>query len=764
MRINSILILLLFTTLTLLVHGATSNKKHYIVYMGEHSHPNSESVINANHMFLSSVTTSFQEAKDVALHHYTKSFRGFSAMLTQDQAQKLSESEAVVSVFESKMNKVHTTHSWDFLGVNSFSEQKSQLSLNSSLAAASSDVIVGVIDSGVWPESASFNDKYLGPVPKRFRGACVTGEKFTSANCNRKIIGARFYFKGFEAESGPLENFGKTFFRSPRDADGHGTHTSSTIGGTIVTDVSLLGLAKGTARGGAPNARLAIYKSCWFDLCSDADILAGMDDAINDGVDILSLSLGPVPPQPSYFSDAVSIGAFHAFRKGVVVSCSAGNSFFSGTATNVAPWILTVAASSLDREFNTNVYLGNSKVLKGSSLNPLKMQASYRLISGGAAAAPGVPAKNASFCKQNTLDNAKIKGKIVICTSEILLDNRTEKVVSIQQGGGVGMILIDPLVKEIGFQAAIPCTLIGQEEAQQLQAYMKTDKYAVARIATTVTVLNTKPAPEVTVFSSQGPNIITPDIIKPDITAPGLNILAAWSPVATSDTGGRSVNFNIISGTSMACPHVSAVAAILKSYRPSWSPAEIMSAIMTTATVMDNTGKVLGRDPDGAQTTPFDYGSGHINPAKALNPGLVYDFNAYDIINFLCSTGASTAELKNLTGQPTYCPKPAKKSYDFNYPSIGVSQMHGSATVYRTVTYKGQGPCAYTAKVEYPDGVKVVVTPATLKFTKTGQKMSFRIDFKAFKTSKGNFVFGALTWSSGVINVRSPIGLNVISL
>ncbi|XP_065869414.1 subtilisin-like serine-protease S [Euphorbia lathyris] len=656
------------------------------------------------------------------------------------------------------MNELHTTHSWDFLGVNSYNDQNNQLSVNSS---AASDVIVGVIDTGVWPESASFNDKNLGSVPIRFKGACVGGDNFTSANCNRKIIGARFYYKGFERA---LESFGKTFFKSPRDADGHGTHTSSTIGGAVVTDVSLLGLAKGIARGGAPNARLAIYKSCWFDLCNDADILAAMDDAINDGVDILSLSLGPLPPQPSYFNNAISIGAFHAFKKGIVVSCSAGNSFFPGTATNVAPWILTVAASSLDREFNTNVYLGNSKVLKGFSLNPLKMQTSYGLISGSDAAAQGVPAKNASFCKENTLDNAKIKGKIVVCTSEILLDNRTEKALAIQNGGGVGMILIDPLVKEIGFQAAIPCTLIGQEEAQQLQAYMETEKYAVARIASTITVLNTKPAPEIAVFSSQGPNIISPDIIKPDVTAPGLNILAAWSPVAISGTGGRSVNYNIISGTSMACPHVSAVAAILKSYRPYWSPAEIMSAIMTTATVIDNTRKPIARDPDGTQATPFDYGSGHINPKKALNPGLVYNFNAYDVINFLCSTGASTAELKNLTGQPTYCRNPTGNSYDLNYPSIGVSEMHGNVTVYRTVTYYGQGPSDYIAKLDYPDGVKVVVTPEILKFTKSGQKMNFRIDFKAFKISNGSFVFGGLTWSNGIIDVRSPIALNVISL
>lgn len=161
-----------------------------------------------------------------------------------------------------------------------------------------------------------------------------------------------------------MESQNQTFFKSARDSDGHGTHTSSTIAGSIVTDVSLLGMARGTARGGALGARLAIYKACWFGMCSDADVLSAMDDAIHDGVDILSLSLGPSPPQPIYFENAISIGAFHAFRRNVLVSASVGNSIFPGTACNVAPWILTVAASTIDREFHSNILLGNSRVLK----------------------------------------------------------------------------------------------------------------------------------------------------------------------------------------------------------------------------------------------------------------------------------------------------------------------------------------------------------------------------------------------------------------
>lgn len=129
----------------------------------------------------------------------------------------------------------------------------------------------------------------------------------------RKIIGARFYSRVSEAANGPLESINSISFCSARDSDGHGTLTASTMAGAVVENVSLFGMARGTTRGGAPSARLAIYKACWFNLCYGADTLSSMDDAINDGVDILSLSFGPSPPQPIYFEDSTSIGTFHAF-------------------------------------------------------------------------------------------------------------------------------------------------------------------------------------------------------------------------------------------------------------------------------------------------------------------------------------------------------------------------------------------------------------------------------------------------------------------
>ncbi|PWA40352.1 peptidase S8, subtilisin-related protein [Artemisia annua] len=582
--------------------------------------------------------------------------------------------------------------------------------------------------------------------------------------CNRKIIGSRYYYEAYEAINGPLESFNLTFFRSARDTRGHGTHTSSTVAGSKVSNISLDGLGTGNATGGVPSARLSIYKVCWFSGCEDADILAAYDDAIHDGVDIISMSLGPLPPQPIYFEDAMSIGTFHAFEKGIVVCASGGNSFFPRTTSNVAPWILSVAASTIDREFPSYILLGNMKQLKGFGVNTMQGQGKqFSLISGGDAAASGILSRNASFCKRNALDSNLIKGKIVVCKRESLIADRNEKAIAIKEGGGAGMILVDPLAKDILSQFAIPSVLIRHAEAQELQSYMSTEKNSTARIIPTLTNLGTKPAPAMANFSSKGPNIITPDIIKPDITAPGVNILAAWSPIATKDTAGKSLNYNIISGTSMSCPHVAAVAAMLRSVHSDWSPAAVKSAIMTTAYTTDNTQNFIKND-DSTDATPFDYGSGHINPAAATDPGLIYDFNTNDIFNLLCNYHASPAQLKNLTKTPFYCQNPPTHPYNFNYPSIGVSNMTGNLSVYRTVTYIGEGPTLYYAKLEPLRGVKASVDPDVLRFTKKGEKMTYRIDFVPYKSTNGSFEFGSLTWMNNVHRVRSPIAVNVESV
>ncbi|KAH9321711.1 hypothetical protein KI387_016350, partial [Taxus chinensis] len=620
--------------------------KNYIVYMGDVVHPTREATISSNHHLLAKLDTAtrLKEEQDV-IHHYCKSFRGFSALLTSEEAASLSDMDEVVSVFESKTWPVHTTHSWEFLGVDQINP-----GINSGFTGdymrAQSDVIIGVIDTGIWPESQSFDDAGLPPVPSQFKGSCELGEEFNASNCNRKIIGARFYLKGYEASNGPLESSGGRFFRSPRDADGHGTHTASIAAGAVVKNANMLGIINGTAKGGAPGARLAIYKACWVGLCNDADLLAAFDDAAQDGVDIISIAIGR--SRPSLFEDAVNIGSFHAFSKGILVSGSAGNDGLRGTIGNVAPWIFTAGASSIDRSFSSNILLGNNMTLKGEALNPFTQDDIAGLVAGSSSGALGVSHTNASFCQENTLDPTKIKGKVVVCTMSDSTDSKFLKSFFVKQGGGAGIIVVDPTGADIANQFLIPATVIGEKEAANLMAYLVSDKNPTAFIETTVTVLQVQGRPEMAVFSSLGPNVIVPDIIKPDITAPGVSILAAWSPVAT--IAGQSLDFSVQSGTSMSCAHVSGVAALVKAQNPTWTPAAIKSAIMTTAYVLDNTNQPILTSPTGNPAGPFSYGSGHINPAAALDPGLVYDYDVDDLVDFLCSNGVTPSQLSNLVG------------------------------------------------------------------------------------------------------------------
>lgn len=190
--------------------------------------------------------------------------------------------------------------------------------------------------------------------------------------------------------------------------------------------------------------------------------------------------------------------------------------------------------------------------------------------------------------------------------------------------------------------------------------------------------------------------------------------------------------------------------------------------IKYAAVSYDNNRELIKRQPDGRKSTPFDYGSGHVNLRAALNPGLVYDFDVNDVVRFLCSKGATPAQLQNLTAGNAWmrCDKTNVPSHDFNYPSIGVSGLNGNLSVHRTVTYYGDGPTVYEAYVRAPAGVAVVVWPKKLAFTRAGEKLSFRVELSPYHkkrndTVDGSFVFGALTWSNEVHKVVSPISVNL---
>ncbi|KAL8253536.1 hypothetical protein R6Q59_031757 [Mikania micrantha] len=337
---------------------AISSSKVYIVYLGHNTHTDPQVLQDTHHGILSQILESKEAAAKSIVYSYKHGFSGFAAVLTPTQALLIAELPGVARVIPNRIYKLHTTRSWDFLNVNPHL-------VNGILSKGQSGVgsIIGFLDSGIWPESKSFNDIGMKKVPSRWKGICEEGEQFNKSNCNRKIIGARWYVNGYKAEFGELDTSDGSEFLSPRDAYGHGTHTSSIASGMMLKDTSFFGLAHGLARGGAPSSHLAIYKVCWeTGGCSSADILAAFDDSIHDGVDVLSVSLGTSPPFATYVDDPLAIGSFHAVAHGITVVASCGNSGpYPQTVTNTAPWLITVAASTIDRAFPTSITIGTNQ-------------------------------------------------------------------------------------------------------------------------------------------------------------------------------------------------------------------------------------------------------------------------------------------------------------------------------------------------------------------------------------------------------------------
>ncbi|CAN1343137.1 Subtilisin-like protease SBT1.7 [Linum perenne] len=440
---------------------------------------------------LKSVSTSAE-----LLYTYTHAIHGFSTRLTAREAQLLQSQPGILSVTQETVYHLHTTRSPAFLGLDLASDLLPH-------ANTVGEVVVGVLDTGAWPESKSYNDAGFGPVPSSWKGKC------------------EFFARGYEATVGRVDEIKES--RSPRDDDGHGTHTSTTTAGSAVDGASLFGFAAGTARGMATRARVAVYKVCWMGGCFSSDILAAMDAAIQDGVNVLSMSLGG--------------------------------------------WT----------------------------------------------------------------------GKL----------------------GPTGL-------------AADP----------------------------------------------------------------------------------RRVEFNIISGTSMSCPHVAGLAALVKAAHPEWSPAAVKSALMTTAYVTYKDGKPI--------LDVFDHGAGHVDPVSALNPGLIYDLTADDYLSFLCALNYTDLQINNVARRNYTCdPKKTHSVSDFNYPSFAVNVGKVVMKHTRTVTNVGEsGVYKVAVTPNQIPGVKIVVEPETLSFKQANEKKGYTVTFTASSMPIGTNSFARLEWSDGKHVAGSAIAVS----
>ncbi|CBI38832.3 unnamed protein product, partial [Vitis vinifera] len=582
------------------------------------------------------------------------------------------------------------------------------------------------------------------PVPSRWKGVCEEGTRFTAKNCNMKLIGARAYYKGYEAAAGKIDE--TVDFRSARDSQGHGTHTASTAAGQMIDGASLFGMAKGVAAGMSSTARIAEYKACYSRGCASSDILAAIDQAVSDGVDVLSLSIGG--SSKPYYTDVLAIASLGAVQHGVFVAAAAGNSGpSSSTVVNAAPWMMTVAASTMDRSFPAIVNLGNGQTFEGESLYSGKSTEQLPLVYGESAGRA-----IAKYCSSGTLSPALVKGKIVVCERGI--NGGVEKGQEVEKAGGAGMLLLNTASQgeEIRVDPhVLPASALGASASISIRNYTSSGN-PTASIVFKGTVFG-KPAPVMASFSSRGPALKEPYVIKPDVTAPGVNILAAWPPTVSPSkikSDNRSVLFNVISGTSMSCPHVGGLAAILKEAHKEWSPAAIKSALMTTAYTLDNKkAPISDMRPNSPSATPFAYGSGHVDPEKASKPGLIYDITYVDYLYYLCSLNYSSSQMATISRGNFSCPTYTRNS------------ENNSAICKRTVTNVGYPRTAYVAQVHEPEGVPIIVKPKVLKFRRAGQKLSYEVRFadSGKKSNSSDPSFGSLVWVSIKYTVRSPIAV-----
>nr|GMC73109.1 subtilisin-like protease SBT1.4 [Ipomoea batatas] len=755
----SFIFLLLLCVVSVRVSVSLEKQETFIVHVMKSKKP---LVFSSHHHWYSSIIgTLSNHSSSELLYTYDRVAHGFSARLTPSQASELRNIPGVISVLPDQILQPQTTQSPKFLGLT----ESNGLWPDSDFA---DDVIVGVLDSGIWPESRSFSDAGLSPVPSRWNGTCEVGPDFPATSCNRKLIGARAFYKAYEVFLGRAMDKSAEVL-SPRDTTGHGTICTSIAAGSSVPNASFLGYALGEARGMATKARIAAYKVCWSSGCSGADSLAAMDKAVADGVDVISISLAR-PFAVPYFQDNIAIGAFGAVQEGVLVSCGAGNSGpDTNTVDNVAPWILTVGASTIDREFPADVALGDGRVFTGAALffgAPLG-QNKLPVVYGGDA--------GSMLCNIGQLSPSIVRGKIVFCESLSKDDiHAVTKGFAVQQAGGAGVIIANqPNYGDqlLALPHQIPASLVTVNDGNQIRAYIRSNPWPTATISFRGTVIgggaSSPSAPRVAAFSSRGFNVITPQIPKPDLIAPGVNILGAW-------TGARSpvpqlpsarLEFNIDSGTSMACPHVSGLAALLRKAHPNWSPSAIKSALMTTAYTVDNSERNLVDLSTGTQSVPLFHGSGHVDPNKALDPGLIYDLGVSDYVDFLCTIGYDSERISLFTGDssPVDCStRNLGNPGALNYPSFSVFFYNFNTITYqRTVKNMGANKNAvYQVKVSIPTGVQVSVSPTQLVFSENIDTLSYQVTFRMVNLISFAAYSGSIVWEDGVHVVRSPITIS----
>jgi len=679
----------------------------------------------------------------------TITLNAFTANLTAAQAQKLAGAKGVKSVVPDEIMHPDAVPSTEFLGL---SGPGGVWEAVGGTDAAGAGTVVGVVDTGIAPENPAFAGDPLGTTPgsdpyldgntvvfakadgNLFKSSRVTGEEWTNDAYSTKLVGGRYFNAGAAAAG---FDFGPDHV-SPRDADGHGSHTASTAAGNHAVDASVEGVDFGQISGVAPAAKVAAYKACYVgpdelvttdDICALSDLLSAINAAASDGVDVINYSIGGGAATTTLATEDIAF--FNAAAAGIFVAVSAGNDGpGASTADHASPWYTTVAASTVPT-YEGTVEFGGVQAVGASVTVPFGGTVSGPSIYAGDAALAGVSVDEAKLCFLDRLDPAKVAGKIVVCDRGT--NARVEKSQAVEEAGGTGMILVNVTSGSLDNDFhSVPTVHIQSTYRTQLLTYVQgTPDAPVTLHGDNITGVET-PTPVVAGFSSRGPMLADgSDILKPDISAPGVAILAA-----THNAAGEDPTFGFKSGTSMSSPHIAGLAALYLGERPKATPAEIKSAMMTTAYDTVN-------DDGSANTDPFAQGAGHVDPTRFFEPGLVYDNGPTEWLEYLIGKGLyADDELLPVDGS------------DLNLASIAIGSLSGPQTVTRTVRATTAG--TYTAAATVA-GVDAVVSPSSLTLA-AGETGTFTVSFTKTTAAPEQWATGFLTWT-GPTTVRSPIAI-----
>lgn len=638
------------------------------------------------------------------VYRLTAALNGFVARLSSDQVRQLRSTEGVALVERSTTQRTASVDSPRFLHVD-----------RAWAAAGGPDdagrgVVVGVVDTGIWPENPSFSALPGRGRPAALRDACEAGDQWEPSVCNSKVVAARYFVEAFGEE-----NLASSEYLSPRDGTGHGSHTAAVAAGNAAVRVRVEGQDFGTASGMAPAAQLAVYKACWTapdptdDGCQTADAVAALDSAVSDGVDVISYAVsGP----PGATSDSVERAFLNASAAGVFVSAAAGNDGpAAGSVSHASPWVTTVGAGT-HRTLEGALVLGGDVRLVGAMVSETSVPRTGIVLAEDAVA-PGAQTADARRCEQGSLSASRVQDRIVVCDRGAIA--RVDKSATVADAGGAGMVLVNVRPDSVSADFhSVPTVHVDAAVGSLVKRFVRETENPRASLDPSASAGT--PTPQVAAFSSRGD--ARDELVKPDLVAPGVSVLSAVAPPSNFDR-----LWDLASGSSTAAAHVAGIAAFVRGERPDWSPAAVRSALATTAV-----------DLDGAPG-PLAGGAGQVDATNVLDPGLAFVAATPSYRAFL----GGTLEAGRL-----------------NLPAIAVGELTGTARVVRRVTNVSNRSETFTPRVTGLAGVSTTVRPRTLTLA-PGETRRVSVDLSVDTAPLDTPARGHIVWTGPRHRARIPV-------